>query len=718
MSASVENNNAYERPRIRVPAGSEPITAKSFVQDSFQNLGAQLGYGAQNLASNNSYGFNPITRNHTQLEWMYRGSWLVKQIVDAPADDMTRAGTDIESDMSPDDIKGMEQHWQELMLWQNLNATIKWSRLYGGCTAMMMIEGQDVSTELDTKTISRGQFKGLIVLDRWMLWPDLTQTVSNIGPDFGKPKYYQIVADVRGLPKLKIHHSRLIRFDGVELPYWQSISENGWSLSVIEPLLDRMVAFDSVTQGAAQLAFKAHLRVIRVEGLRELIAAGGLVYQAFLQQMAMIRLMQTNEGMTILDSADEFQANSYSFAGLSDLLIQFGQQLSGASQIPLTRLFGQSPAGMNSTGESDLRNYYDSINAQQNARMRRPMSVLYDITHRSLFGRPLPDGFNFGFTPLWQLQAGEKATIANQVTTFIDTAKMGGLITAQIALKELKQSSKTTGYFSNITDDDIKKATEADDMLPNPFSPPAPDPNGGAGEQPPGMAPSKPPSGDDPDVEADDTAPTLIARPFKKKHPVVSKMFPNTQGWTLKDLPHYAQKMLGSKEDVKTKYGHLANGHTVQDVRALYPTHDDFPMRDVHGLTVVVETPKGTRRLGYGWSAMVAADYGYISGTSSSEGGTEQMDAFVGDNPDSTKVWIIQQVNPATGEYDESKVMLCFDTKEQAVSAYENSFSDGLGSKRVGRVSSTNVDAVKSWLQTNWQYNTGNGSNRNSAKEP
>lgn len=693
-------SDTTSRPRIRVPAGSEPLSPKSFMTDSFQNLGAQLGYGAQNLSSGNTYGFNPITRNHTQLEWMYRGSWLVKQIVDAPADDMTRAGTDVESEMSPDDMKALDQYWRELMMWQRLNSTLKWSRLYGGCIALMMIEGQKTDTPLNTETVAKGQFKGLIVLDRWMVWPHLSETVEEIGPDFGQPKYYQIVADVKGLPKLKIHHTRIIRFDGVELPYWQTIAENGWGLSVIEPLLDRMVAFDSVTQGAAQLAFKAHLRVVRVDGLRELIASGGQVYQAFLQQMAMIRLMQTNEGMTVLDKEDEFQANTYTFAGLPDLLIQFGQQLSGASQIPLTRLFGQSPAGMNSTGESDMRNYYDSINAQQMARMHRPLVVLYDVTHRSKFGRPLPEGFSFTFTPLWQLQAGEKATIAGQVTTFIDTAKMGGLIGAEIALKELKQSARTTGYFSNITDEDINKAKEDDALLPDPMLQP-PDPNA----QPP-HTPSTPPAGDDPDAEADDSALPTTGRIPRRRHPVVSRMFPNTQGWTLNDLPHYAQRMMATKEDVKAKYGHLANGTTIQDVRTLYHMQDKYPMRDIHGLTVVIETEKGARRIGYGWSATVKADYGYISGTGSAEGGTEQMDAFVGDSPESKKVWIIQQVNPVTGAFDESKIMLCFDTKEQAVTAYEGSFSDGQGSRRVGRVSSTNVETVKSWLDTHWHYNT------------
>jgi hypothetical protein len=70
--------------------------------------------------------------------------------------------------------------------------------------------------------------------------------------------------------------------DGIELPYWQKMAENYWGLSVIEPLYDRLIAFDSTSQGAAQLVYRAHLRTLYIEKLRELIAFGGEAYTAVL----------------------------------------------------------------------------------------------------------------------------------------------------------------------------------------------------------------------------------------------------------------------------------------------------------------------------------------------------------------------------------------------------------------------------------------------------
>lgn len=66
--------------------------------------------------------------------------------------------------------------------------------------------------------------------------------------------------------------------------------------------------------------------------------------------------------MQIIDKDDDFSTHQYTFSGLSDVYQQFIMpDISGAAGIPVTRLFGRSPAGLNATGESDLQNYYDKI---------------------------------------------------------------------------------------------------------------------------------------------------------------------------------------------------------------------------------------------------------------------------------------------------------------------------------------------------------------------
>ncbi|MFX5295246.1 DUF1073 domain-containing protein [Acinetobacter baumannii] len=436
-----------------------------FTKDSFQNFAARVGLGSGNQHDQSGYGFNFLSRQRLKLEAMYRSSWVVGQVVDVVADDMTRKGVKLNGLSTPKDSEMIDQEMDRLQVWDKLNKNIKWSRLYGGSLAVMMIDGQNVSTPLNPNTIGKGQFKGLMVLDRWMVQPTLEDLVTEMGPDYGKPKYYDVITDSVGLCNQRIHYSRVIRMDGVELPYWQSITENLWGQSVIERLEDRLTIFDSATLGAGQLVYKAHLRTYKVKKLREIIAAGGKFYDALVKQIQEIRMWQSNEGMTLMDADDAFETHQYSFTGLDNLLLQFGQQISGATGIPLVRLFGQSPAGLNATGESDLANYYDNINQQQEGRLRTPLQVLYAVLHMSVLGKPLPDSFSFKFASLWQLDDEKKANVAKGVTDAVLAAEEAGLIKRSTALKELRQSSEVTGVFSHITDEEIK---EADDEGPPP----------------------------------------------------------------------------------------------------------------------------------------------------------------------------------------------------------------------------------------------------------
>uniref|UniRef100_C6BBT3 Phage-associated protein, HI1409 family n=1 Tax=Ralstonia pickettii (strain 12D) TaxID=428406 RepID=C6BBT3_RALP1 len=445
--------------------------------DSFQNFEARVGLGTNNQASQYNYGFDFISRNRVQMEAMYRSSWVVGQAVDVVADDMTRAGVDIDAELDPGDRDKLTSGFERMALWDRINDTIKWARLYGGALAVMLIDGQDPKTPLRPDSIGPDQFKGLFVLDRWLVQPTLNDLVTEMGPDMGMPRYYDVVADSMALPRQRIHYSRVLRIDGVELPYWQKISENLWGQSVIERLIDRLVAFDSTTVGAAQLVYKAHLRTLKVEKLREIIAMGGPALEALGKNVDMIRRFQSNEGMTLIDAADDMQVDSYQFSGLDNVLMQFGQQLSGALQIPLVRLFGQSPAGLNSTGESDLRTYYDNIKQQQERRLRAPMTRLFEVLLRSELGAKPPEGFAFSFTSLWQLSDTEKANNAKTTTDAVVTALDAGLIDTSTAMKELRHSSHSTGVFTSITDDQIEEAENepppaAETELPN-----ADDPN-------------------------------------------------------------------------------------------------------------------------------------------------------------------------------------------------------------------------------------------------
>jgi phage-related protein (TIGR01555 family) len=439
--------------KARKQAGS----AKTF--DSLQNFAANLGMGLDNQLSSSTYGFNPITRNRTLLEWLYRGSWLAGVVVDVIADDMTRAGVDIRGDVDPEEIEHLERAATTFNIWPAISDTIKWARLYGGGLAVMLIDGQDPATPLDLKTVGQGQFRGLLVLDRWMVEPSLENLVTDMGPDLGNPKFYRITTDAPALKRMTVHYSRCLRMEGVRLPYWQRMMENLWGLSVLERPYDRIVAFDSATTGAAQLVYKAYLRVYKIDGMREVIGAGGPGQANLVKFVDFMRRMQSIEGITLIDGKDDLAAMAQpSFAGLSDALIQFGQQLGGSFEMPLTRLFGQSPTGMSATGESDLRTYYDGIHQKQARWVKVPLTNIYRAMAQSE-GIKLPEGFSLDFRSLWVLSDQDKAGLGATDSTSVMNVFNAGVISPQTALKELRQLSKISGRFTNISDEEIDAAS-------------------------------------------------------------------------------------------------------------------------------------------------------------------------------------------------------------------------------------------------------------------
>lgn len=417
----------------------------------------QAGVGGTNALSQGSYFRSGLSVNQALLERMYESSWVAGKVVDCVAEDMTREGIIISGTDQTDEIASLMTRTN---VWNALTEAIKWGRLYGGAAAVIMIDGQDVSTPLRMETVGKDSFKGLAVFDRWRLAIDGTTNLAS-GGGAGLPEFYTLTATNE-----RVHHSRVLRFIGNQLPYNSALQHQGWGASVLERMDDRLIAFDSVSMGAANLVFRSYLRTVRIDRLREVLAAGGTSEQNLIKMFKLMQVLQTNEGITLLDKNDEFQTHTYSFGGLSDVIIQFGQQLAGASGIPLVRLFGQSPAGLNATGDGDIRNYYDNINSQQEARLRDPMERLLQVVYRSLKGGAPPVEMAFKFAPLWQMSEKEKAEIGKTVTDAIVAADNAGIIDRGTALRELQRASAVTGLGSTITDEQIDEADE-EPPLPN-----------------------------------------------------------------------------------------------------------------------------------------------------------------------------------------------------------------------------------------------------------
>ncbi|RKG33725.1 PLxRFG domain-containing protein [Acinetobacter tianfuensis] len=119
----------------------------------------------------------------------------------------------------------------------------------------------------------------------------------------------------------------------------------------------------------------------------------------------------------------------------------------------------------------------------------------------------------------------------------------------------------------------------------------------------------------------------------------------------------------------------------------------------VHGLDISIENPKGSERRGTDpngkeWAHTMSDHYGYIKRTTGAD--QEHIDTYVGKNPESENVFIVDQIDQGSGGFDEHKVMLGFDSQEEAITAYKSNFDKGW---KVGPIRTMDMEQFKNWLK-------------------
>lgn len=441
----------------------EPQPIRSRALDAFSNVLARLGAGTPNLLEGTEYSLQRMSRDFNTLNALYRESWIVRRIIDVIPADMLKNWITITSGLDPDVEKRLSLTLRRTQLIDKLKRGMQWGRLYGGALGVMLVkhQGYDLSQPLQLEWIMPGDFAGLLIFDRWNGVNPSSELIEDISDsDYGYPKYYT-VTDPAGGGSVKIHHSRVIRFTGNTLPLWEEIAEMQWGASVVESIFDELRKRDNVSWNIAQLTFMANIRVLKMQDLGQLLAATDNESQAeLLRTLEAQNMLLNNMGMQVMDAADGLETHQYTFGGLADCYQQFIMDISGAAEIPVTRLFGRSPSGLNATGESDLQNYYDMIAEKQESYLRPILNKVLPPFIISTLGS-LPDDFDFEFDPVAEPSDKERADLAKCGTDNVVAAYNAGLISQRTALKELKQQSERTGVWTNITDEDIERASDS-----------------------------------------------------------------------------------------------------------------------------------------------------------------------------------------------------------------------------------------------------------------
>ena len=477
------------------PVQTDKRAAAMRALDGFINSLAYLGE-ANELEKANDYERHTITRDFELLTVMYRENWLTKRIIDLPCEDMTRAWYSISSEIEQDKLDEVAKLEAKHNVKQEITNMMRWARLYGGAAAVMVIKGQEdmLDQPLDFDTLVPGCFRGLIVVDRTNgLYPSIELEEDMDDPEYGYPKYYNVITDTLSGETLRVHHSRLLQARGRMLPIQEEINEDYWGASEIEHIYEELQKRNATSANIAQLVFQANVSAMKIGNFGEAMATGtDQMKQKIMQAIFDMNRIKNSSGLLVMGADDNYEQHPYSFAGIAEVYEAFMLDMAGAAEIPATKLFGRSPQGMNATGESDMNNYYEKLAQLQEIQLRPAIEKLLPVMAMSLWGE-IPEDMEIVFKPLATTTPAERAEIMSKQAATITQAFSAGIISQKMALRELQEQGKSIGAWTNITDEDIERADDEFDTgegMEDPMGMMGP---GGPEEGPEGEMPPQPP---------------------------------------------------------------------------------------------------------------------------------------------------------------------------------------------------------------------------------
>jgi phage-related protein (TIGR01555 family) len=412
------------------------IADKFFTRmDGWFNLLTGLGRKGIDKRINTTYSPNVDLDEETLIS-IYRFDGMGARIIDCFTEDMTRKWFKVKGDT--DDA--VNTYLNKIDGKPAIIEALRWSLLMGGSVIIVGIDDggryEDPVDETNINTITH-----LHVYDRWRaVWTTADLYADPTHPKFGTPEWYTIfpinpagaigltppqgeyqVSSPRGntaptIGSFRVHETRILRFDGKQIPLKARIRNRYWSDSILATCYERIRGLGEGFASIESIIGEFIIGVMKIDNLTNLLAGGkeDLVHKR-LQIMDMCRRTMATK---LIEKDEDYTRVTSTVSGLSDLIDKLVEGASCASGIPVTRLVGRSPAGENSTGEGDEAIYYDKVEGMENAILLPPEKRLVRyimLAHDSPFkGIELKD-WQIEYLPLKAMTAKEQAELEKAV---------------------------------------------------------------------------------------------------------------------------------------------------------------------------------------------------------------------------------------------------------------------------------------------------------------
>lgn len=420
--------------------------------DGLQNFVSRLGTRADK-AAHDTYAF--VVPNQVEIDNAFRTTWL-KKIVTIPAEDAVREGWTWQAN-TDDETTLIEAEQNRLNIAQCICEALTLSRKDGSAFLYMGGLPGDASMPLNIEAVRAGSLKYLTLFERWQCSPSEREQ-DPISQNYGGAKYYTV-------GQARIHPSRIIRFIGNKV-YGQQWDGHGDSIWTV--IREGVKNADLIAAATASLTHEAKTDVYKLAGF-----GANIPTQAYedvmVKRFQLVASLKSIVNATVMDKEDEWEQKTINFAGLPDIQDRALLIMCGLADIPATRLLGKSPQGLQSSGDGELKNYYDNVAARQKLVIGPAIHPLMEVLIRSALGSRPPE-IHWNWNPLWQMSAKESADIekvfADAFVARIGTGAIDEAVLAKAELNGMVERGQLPGLEAAIAeskeDDGVKDPDEVE----------------------------------------------------------------------------------------------------------------------------------------------------------------------------------------------------------------------------------------------------------------
>lgn len=389
-------------PALHLSRGdsAEARTRKLVHTDGWMNI--YTGQGIQGLDKKLGTSFGQVPRLfEQQLTDLYRGDGFAKRTIDLPTGEMVREWFEIHGDTDG----GIMKYLDRIRARQHTNQALRWSHLYGGSLVVMLIND---GGKLDTP-LNEGNIKGIEqmrIYDRnRVTWTSADLYADPENPKFGQLEWYTVspTATAGMIQPFRVHETRCLRFDGIQVNDRTRQENNGWGDSIFQSVYSQLADLTGSYHASKEVIDDFIQIILKIDNLQELIASGQ--EELVKKRLNIMDLGRHVMNTIMLDTKEDYTKEASRVAGLDKLLGKFAEAYSAVTEIPLTLLMGQSPGGFNAKDEGSVRKWYDKIAQDQEDEMRPQMERLVYLTMLAKEGPSkgqVIEDWALEFNPLWQ----------------------------------------------------------------------------------------------------------------------------------------------------------------------------------------------------------------------------------------------------------------------------------------------------------------------------